>query len=190
MFSWLDLFTTLLGLLYLYLEYRAHIALWLVGIIMPAFDIWLYWEHGLYGDAAMAIYYTLAALYGYAMWRWNRKHRRSSSQEMPITHMPRRLFMPAAVFFATAWGATYYVLTTFTDSTVPLLDAFTNALSMVALWALARKYVEQWLLWMVVDLVCTLLYVYKGIPFKAVLYDLYTIIAILGYRAWARRIEN
>ena len=64
----LDLFTTILGLLYIYLEYRASIALWLVGIIMPALDVWLYWQHGLYGDAGMAVYYTLAAMYGYAVW--------------------------------------------------------------------------------------------------------------------------
>ena len=67
---WLDIFTTLLGLLYIWLEYRAHIALWLVSIIMPALDIWLYWSHGLYGDAGMAAYYTLAGIYGYAMWRY------------------------------------------------------------------------------------------------------------------------
>lgn len=60
---WLDIFTTILGIIYLVLEYRASIALWIVGIIMPALDIYLYWTHGLYGDAGMAVYYTLAAVY-------------------------------------------------------------------------------------------------------------------------------
>ena len=83
-----------------------------------------------------------------------------------------------------SWGAIYYVLITWTDSTVPVLDSFTNALSFVGMWALARKYVEQWLFWMVVDMVCTVLYVYKGIPFKAGLYGLYVVIAIAGYRKW------
>ena len=64
---WLDITTTILGIIYLVLEYKASIALWIVGIIMPALDVWLYWTHGLYGDAAMAVYYTLAALYGYAV---------------------------------------------------------------------------------------------------------------------------
>ena len=59
----LDIFTTVLGLLYIWLEYRAHIALWIVGIIMPALDIYLYYSHGLYGDAGMAGYYTVAAIY-------------------------------------------------------------------------------------------------------------------------------
>ena len=64
----LDIFTTVLGLIYIWLEYRAHVALWVIGIIMPALDIILYWQHGLYGDAGMACYYTLAALYGLYVW--------------------------------------------------------------------------------------------------------------------------
>ena len=64
-FDWLDIVTTILGLVYIYLEYKASIWLWIVGIVMPAMDVFLYWRHGLYGDAGMAVYYTLAAIYGY-----------------------------------------------------------------------------------------------------------------------------
>ena len=66
----LDILTTILGLIYIWLEYRASIFLWIVGIVMPALDIWLYCQHGLYGDAGMATYYTLAAVYGYIVWKW------------------------------------------------------------------------------------------------------------------------
>ena len=82
---WLDILTTVLGLIYIWLEYRASIALWVLGIIMPALDIWLYWSHGLYGDAGMACYYTLAAVYGYAVWKFGRKKNQTTSV-MPITH--------------------------------------------------------------------------------------------------------
>lgn len=216
---WLDIVTTILGLVYLVLEYRASIALWVVGIVMPAMDIYLYWSHGLYGDAGMAVYYTLAAIYGYAVWKfgakWKRMLKRSnaadtslnaasstslnaagsdaseassaegdSSEDLPITFFPRRLILRTLGFFFLAWGATYYVLVAYTNSTVPLLDAFTNALSFVGLWALARKYVEQWLFWIAVDVVCCYLYVVKGIPFKAGLYGLYVVIAVLGYMKW------
>ena len=61
---------------------------------------------------------------------------------------------------------------------------------MVALWALAQKYAEQWLLWLVVDLVSTLLYIYKQIPFTAALYGFYTIMAVLGYRQWLKKIPT
>lgn len=201
---WLDIVTTILGLVYLVLEYRASIALWVVGIVMPAMDIYLYWSHGLYGDAGMAVYYTLAAIYGYAVWKfgakWKRMLKRSnadgsdiseassveggSSEELPITFFPRRLVLRTLGFFFLAWGATYYVLVAYTNSTVPLLDAFTNALSFVGLWALARKYVEQWLFWIAVDVVCCYLYVVKGIQFKAGLYGLYVVIAVMGYIKW------
>lgn len=220
---WLDIVTTILGLIYLVLEYRASIALWVVGIVMPAMDIYLYWSHGLYGDAGMAVYYTLAAIYGYAVWKFGAKWKAmikrkgsdkkegasavssdkieaasavssdkkegasavsSSSEELPVTFFPRRLILRTLVFFVLAWAATYYVLVAYTNSTVPLLDAFTNALSFVGLWALARKYVEQWLFWIAVDVVCCYLYVVKGIPFKAGLYGLYVVIAVMGYWKW------
>ena len=210
---WLDIVTTILGLIYLVLEYRASIALWVVGIVMPAMDIYLYWSHGLYGDAGMAVYYTLAAIYGYAVWKFGAKWKRmlkrkasgvagsdkavdaagsdkavdaagGSSEELPITFFPRHLILRTLGFFLLAWAATYYVLVAYTNSTVPLLDAFTNALSFVGLWALARKYVEQWLFWIAVDVVCCYLYVVKGIPFKAGLYGLYVVIAVMGYRKW------
>jgi len=210
---WLDIVTTILGLIYLVLEYRASIALWVVGIVMPAMDIYLYWSHGLYGDAGMAVYYTLAAIYGYAVWKFGAKWKRmlkrkasgaagsdkavyaagsdkavdvagGSSEELPITFFPRCLILRTLGFFLLAWAATYYVLVAYTNSTVPLLDAFTNALSFVGLWALARKYVEQWLFWIAVDVVCCYLYVVKGIPFKAGLYGLYVVIAVMGYIKW------
>ena len=180
----LDIFTTVLGLLYIWLEYRAHIAVWLVGIIMPALDIYLYYSHGLYGDAGMAGYYTVAAIYGYAMWKFGKKKSQGKSQEMPITHVRPVLYLNMLATFLVLWTATYYVLEHWTNSTVPILDAFTNAMSFVGLWALAHKYVEQWICWIVVDAICTYLYIVKGIPFKAFLYGLYVVIAILGYRKW------
>lgn len=180
----LDIFTTVLGLLYIWLEYKAHIALWIVGIIMPALDIYLYYSHGLYGDAGMAGYYTVAAIYGYAMWKFGKKKSQGKSQEMPITHVRPVLYLNMLATFLVLWTATYYVLEHWTNSTVPILDAFTNALSFVGLWALAHKYVEQWICWIVVDAICTYLYIVKGIPFKAFLYGLYVVIAVMGYFKW------
>ena len=184
---WLDILTTVLGLIYIWLEYRVSIALWFIGIIMPALDVWLYWSHGLYGDAGMAVYYTLAAVYGYYVWRF--KKTRKLKQSLPIIHVPRRQYLPLTIFFLLAWGAIYYVLVNWTNSTVPLLDSFTQALSFVGMWALARKYLEQWLFWIVVDVVCCYLYIQKGIPFKAALYGLYVVTAIAGYYKWKQMVK-
>ena len=186
--DWLDIITTILGLLYIWLEYRAHIALWVVGIVMPALDVYLYYSHGLYGDAGMAVYYTLAAVYGLCIWKFKKtKHKKL---DLPIIRMPRRQYLPVVLFFFAAWGAIYYILIRWTNSTVPVLDSFTNALSFVGLWALARKYLEQWFFWMVVDVVCCVLYVQKGIPFKAGLYGLYVIIAVMGYLKWKQMMQE
>ena len=84
--DWLDILTTILGLIYILLEYRASVWLWLFGIIMPALDIYLYWSHGLYGDAGMACYYVLAAIYGFAVWKF--KKTRNTHEELPIIKMP------------------------------------------------------------------------------------------------------
>lgn len=186
-FDWLDIFTTLLGLIYIGLEYKAHIGLWIIGIIMPALDVYLYYNHGLYGDAGMAVYYTLAAVYGYIVWKMGNQKEKAP---LKISHTPVRMYLPILLFFIVAWALTYYVLVTWTNSTVPVLDAFTNALSFVGLWALSRKYIEQWFFWIVVDAVCTFLYVQKGIPFKAGLYGLYVVIAVFGYFKWFKLMRD
>lgn len=171
---WLDILTTIIGLIYILLEYKASIWLWFVGIVMPALDIYLYWTHGLYADAGMAVYYMFAAVYGLLIWKFGHKYQQKQDEELPITHMPARLYLTSFIFFAVAWFAVYYILINFTDSNIPILDSFTNALSFVGLWTLARKYIEQWLFWIVVDVISSGLYIYKGIPFKAGLYAMTT----------------
>lgn len=182
----LDILSTVVGIVYIVLEYRASIWLWFASIIMPLIDIVLYLEAGLYADFGMAIYYAVAAVYGFIVWRYGRKRGQKTAGEMPVTHYRRKLIIPSAAVFALAWIGIYGILVRFTDSDVPLTDSFVNALSIIGLWALARKYVEQWLIWIVVDAVCCALYAYKGIPFKAMLYGAYAVIAVFGYARWKR----
>ena len=196
---YLDFIGALLGIIYILLEYRASIWLWAVSIIMPLVDMMLYFRAGLYADFGMAIYYALAAIYGYAMWRWKKNENnvnvndnvniKDNEGKLPITHFPRRLILPTTLCFLVIWMAIYQLLIHCTDSSVPIQDSFTSALSIVALWALAHKYAEQWLLWIVVDAISAALYVYKGIPFKASLYSLYVVIAVFGYRKWVKMIH-
>lgn len=183
----LDAVGTTLGLIYLWLEYKANIWMWVVGIVMPIIDIYLYFKTGLYADFGMAIYYSLAAIvaacYGLVAWRKG-DDPHSAKPARPITHMPVRQALWALVAFLVIWGVMYELLIHLTDSTVPVTDSFANALSIVALWALAQKYVEQWLLWLVADAVLTALYAYKGLVFRPCLYGFYTIMAVVGYFKW------
>ena len=201
-FSWLDLLTTRLGLAYIILEYRASIWLWAVGFAMQALGIVLYYEKGLYADCGMEFYYLAMTVYGWWNWarrgkrgarneeRETRNEEREARSELPIRHFPLRLALLWTAITLTAWAAIYYFLVTFTDSRVPVADSFTTALSFVGIWALARKYLEQWLIWIVVDVVTCGLYFYKEIPFKASLYGLYVVIAIAGYHKWRKMMKN
>ena len=109
---------------------------------------------------------------------------KQKTKELPIRHMPKKLALIWVLAAAVVWALIYFVLSRFTNSTVPMLDAFTTALSIVGIWALARKYLEQWFVWIVVDVVTCGLYFYKDIPFKASLYGLYVVIAVFGYFKW------
>ena len=188
---WLDIVTTVLGLAYILLEYKASIWMWAVGFAMQALGIVLYYQKGLYADCGMEFYYLTMTVYGY--WKW-KTHPQPLSVEgggikslLPSLNRERLgvgLFIIAAI-----WAAIYWLLVTFTNSNVPLADSFTTALSIVGIWALAHKYLEQWFIWIVVDVVTSVLYFYKDIPFKASLYALYVIIAIFGYIKWRKMIN-
>ncbi len=178
----------LIGVLYLWWEYKADSRLWLASLIMPAISMWIYFRKGLYADFGINIYYLLIAVYGY--WAWTRKKPSHSEEKetLPVSHISLKVLAGSMAALGVIWAAIYYILVSFTDSTVPLADAFTTALSIVAMWLLARKYAEQWIAWIVVDAVCVGLYIYKGIYFYAALYAVYTAVAFFGYRKWLRMI--
>ena len=195
---WLDIVTTILGLAYILLEFKASLWMWVVGFAMQSLGIVLYYQKGLYADCGMEFYYLTMTVYGY--WRWVRGKRseergaRSEESgkrsELSIRHFPKRLVLPWLLVIAAVWAVIFWLLTTFTNSTVPLADSFTTALSIVGIWALAHKYLEQWFIWIAVDIVTSILYFYKDIPFKASLYALYVVIAIFGYYNWRRLMRS
>ncbi len=188
----LDIATTLLGLAYILLEYKASVWLWLVGFVMQALDIVLYYDKGLYADCGMEFYYIAMTVYGFVNWKFlkGKASAASDKKELPVTHFKRSLIMPWTIATLAIWGIIWWLLATQTDSSVPIADSFTTALSFVGMWALARKYLEQWLIWIAVDVVTCVLYIYKDIPFKASLYGLYVVIAILGFVKWRKMMHQ
>ncbi|MDE7451486.1 MAG: nicotinamide riboside transporter PnuC [Alistipes sp.] len=183
-----------LGLLYLWLEYRADIWLWVVGLIMPVVHGVLYYRSGLYADCSMQVYYVLAGLYGWVVWQRSRRQKNPTAQttgtSFAIARTPLRQVPLLVGAYALVHVGIYWVLVRFTNSTVPFWDSFTTALSVVAMWMLSRKYAEQWLVWLVVDLTTVGLYCYKEIPFTAGLYLLYSALSVAGYLRWNRQIRN
>lgn len=178
----LQIIGTLLGLLYLWLEYKANIWVWIVGAIMPLVHGVLYLTSGIYADAAMQLYYVAAGVYGLVVWRRAPKRK----DDGIIKHTPRGWILNLVAVYAVLHVAIYFFLTECTDSRVPVFDSMSTALSIVAMWMLSRKLVEQWLVWLVVDMISVGLYIYKGIPITAALYTLYCILAYVGYMRWRR----
>ena len=176
-----------LGLLYLYFEYKANIWLWVIGLIMPIVHGTLYFRQGLYADFSMELYYILAGIYG--LIAWHRGDKKSKS-ELKISYTPRVAWVAIVGVYVLLHATIYMLLVTFTDSNVPFWDSLTTSLSVVAYWLLSRKYVEQWLVWLAVDVITVGLYIYKDIPLTAGLYALYSALAIAGYMRWRRVIES
>lgn len=177
---WLDITTTVLGLAYILLEYKASVWMWVVGFFMQLLGIVLYYQKGLYADCGMEFYYLAMTVYGFIAWTLHQQKKK----DLPIRHMPKKIALGSLLAGLTFWAVIYFLLVTFTNSTVPVADSFTTALSIIGIWALARKYLEQWFVWIVVDVVTSALYFYKDIPFKASLYALYVVIAVFGYFKW------
>ena len=168
--NFLEIFGTIVGLVYLWLEYRASIYLWIAGIVMPAIYIFVYYKAGLYADFGINIYYLIAAIYGWFFWMWG--HRKKKGQlttadastgdtpkDLPIVHTPGKCYLPLFLVFVVSFLGIAWILIAYTDSNVPWLDSFTTALSIVGMWMLARKYVEQWFAWILVDIVLSLIHI-------------------------------
>ena len=178
--NWLEIVGTIIGFVYLWQEVKASIWLWLTGIVMPAIYTVVFYQSGLYADFGIQVYYIVAALYGFLFWKFGKKQ----DKPLPIIHTSVRQGVILFLITVLVFIPIYLILTKFTDSTVPFYDSATTALSIVALWMLAKKHVEQWFVWIAADAVSSALYFYKGIYFTAVLYAVYTVVAVYGYKKW------
>lgn len=181
--DYVEIIGTLVGLLYLYLEYKASIYLWFAGVVMPLIYIYVFYAAGLYADMGINIYYLLAGLYGLVIWM---KAPDQKGEERPISRTPMKYYLPIIIIFALLYAGIAFLLMRYTDSTVPYADSFVTALSIIGMWLLAYKYIEQWLVWIVVDVVCCGLYLYKGLYPTTALYGLYSVIAVFGYFKWKK----
>ena len=184
-----EIIGAVIGLVYLYLEYKADVWLWPVGILMSLFYVVIFFHGKFYADAAIYLYYIGANTYGLFQWTRSRQKATTGNDhpvERPITHVPTKRILPLAAVTLVLWMILYLILKTVTDSPIPLGDAFTTSVSIVAMWMLAQKYIEQWWLWIVVNIVSTVLYFWKGLYPTGVLFTVYVIVAILGYFRWKK----
>lgn len=182
----IEIIGALIGLLYLYLEYKANKWLWPVGVVMPVIYVWIFFQSKFYADMGVNIYYFFASIYGWMYWT---RHKRQEDAELPVTHTPHRYSLPLTVAGVSLFAAIAFILVRYTDSPVPYGDSFTTALSILGMWLLARKHVEQWLFWFVVNVVSCGLYLWKGLYPTSVLFAIYSVISVFGYFKWKRMVQ-
>lgn len=178
----IEIIGAVVGLLYLFLEYRASKWLWPVGVLMPVFYVWIFFQSKFYADMGINIYYFFASIYGWI--RWNRD--RNEGTGLPITHTTKRLILPLTVIGLALFGGILLILTRYTDSVVAPGDSLTTALSILGMWMLAQKYVEQWWIWFLVNLISCGLYLWKGLYPTSALFAIYAVISLFGYFKWAK----
>jgi len=183
----IEIVGAVVGLAYLWLEYRASIWLWLAGVVMSLLYVYIFFEGKVYAMMCIQVYYLFASIYGWFRWR---KDESIAGEEVRIRSFPSdRWMLPAGVFVA-LFGLTAWILSAFTDSPVPVGDAFTTALSVVAMYLLAHKYVEQWLLWIVVNAVSAALYFYLGLYPTGALYGVYAAVSVAGFFRWKKIMQE
>lgn len=183
----IEILGVIVGLFYLFWEFKADAKMWIANMIMPIISMWIYFTKGIYADFAINIYYLIIAIYGY----WNWTHPRGvNKKKLPITHTPLLVGGLCVFVVLVLWYVIAWILINFTDSTIPYVDAFTTAMSIVGLWMGSQKYCEQWLVWLVVNLVTIPMQLYKGLIFYPCLYSVYAVFSVLGYINWRNMMKK
>lgn len=180
-----EIIAAALGFVAIFLQIRQNVWYWFVSIIMVSMYIYIYIDAKLYADMSLQVYYLAISFYGGYLWLYGKS---SNDHKVPLSvsftaRRLRILLMTISVilFFLMAW-----FLINFTDSDLPYWDSFTTSLSFVATWMLARKKIENWLIWIVVDAVSVGIYIYKELFPTAVLFFFLTLLAVVGYRQWKK----
>jgi nicotinamide mononucleotide transporter len=175
-----------LGLVYIFLSIRQNILTWPVGLLTSALYIVVFFESKLYADMALQVYYVGVSIYGWYYWL---KGNPEKENDLPVSSIPRRFLVPLLSVSVMMFLIIALILKNYTDSPVPFWDAFITAFSLTATWMLARKYIENWLVWIVVDLISTGLYVAKGLWPTVILFAVYTVMATIGYVQWKKELR-
>jgi nicotinamide mononucleotide transporter len=178
-----EIIGTIISLIYLYFSIIQNKWLWPLGLVSSAIYAFIFFKAGIYADMGLQIYYVVISIYGWFVWI---KMQNTNSSKGTIKSVLDSNFLILWLLIASSviFIILSQLLMHFTDSTIPYIDAFITALSITATWMLAKKYIEQWLVWIIVDAVSAGVYYYKGLYVTILLYSVYTIFAVAGYLMW------
>ena len=181
--TWLEILAFGLSVAMVVCNIRVNILGWPLAIASSLLYFLLFWKSRLYGDAALQIFFVVVA--GWGWWQWLRGTD-ASGRVLRVRELGARGRWVALGALAIAWPATGLFLRRFTDTDVPWWDAFPTAASVLGQWLLGRKYVENWPVWIAVNVVGVTLFAYKGLWLTVVLYALFVAMSFAGWQAWRR----
>ena len=198
--DFLQIFTLITGVIYIVLEIRQKNFMWVVGIATSLAAMWVFFRQGLYASFGLNTYYFITAFIG--LWHWRRDKKILESDVVADVHEGDAIVLHKLSWKSVAVGAAICILGTLAlsvgmsllheagilnENPMSLLDSAATALSVVATWWLVRSYLEQWWLWIVADIMSTVLCAIQGMWWMALLYLLYTASAVYGLRYWKKR---
>ena len=192
MVSWLgahavEILGVILSIAYLIFSIRQNILLWPLGIASALLYMVVFYQSKFYADMGLNGYYVVISIYGWILWK---KGSSESGAGLPVSRIGKRHALILLLITAMAFTGIGVILDRFTDSPVPYWDAFTTALSFTATWMLARKILENWILWIIVDAVSMALYLYRGLYPTLFLFAIYTTMAVIGYLKWKQSYKS
>ena len=185
--NWIELLGSALSIIYLYLSIKQKVSLWIFGFLCSLLYVVVFFQSKFYADMSLQFYYLGVSVFGWISWKAGKPENR---KELPVKRTTPLSGAIILVIALVLYFLYYFILSEYTDSPLPKADAFTTALSIVATWMLARKMIEHWWLWIIVDSVSAGLYFYKALYPTAILFVIYTIMAIIGYRQWKKSLPK
>ncbi len=184
--SLLEWIAVVTGILSVWFSMRENILVYPVGIVSVLIYVWLGFQYKLYADMGVNFYYFIISLYGWYHWKDTDPDR----DQIPVTLLNDWEKWASILMLVGSFGLLYYFLEVFTDSDVAPWDATTTAFFIIAMWLMARKKVESWVVWIIGDLISIPLYFYKGLVLTSVQFLVFTLIAIGGFIAWKKSMEK
>lgn len=182
--SWLELLAFALSLIMVLCNMREIHWGWPLAMASSALYGALFWHSRLYGEAALQVFFIVMAVWGW--WQWLRGG--AQSRPLRVARLGREAAFKTLAACALLWPLTGLFLLTFTDTDVPWWDGFTTGLSLVGQALLGRKWIENWLVWLAVNVVSVGLFAWKGLWLTVLLYALFVVLSVAGYRAWQRNL--
>lgn len=177
------------GLLAVWLLIKENIWTWLSGIIYIFISFIIFWKARLYADLALHFVFLILNIYGWYFWLTGSK-KNSVEKYVPVTTTSKNLLLMLIIISSAGIALMGTFLNSYTDASVPYWDSATTVLSLIGMWLTARKKIENWYFWFVVDVLATGIYIYKEIYFYAILYLVYVGMAISGYLTWKKSMDS